>query len=76
MLRMNKPKFNIVYTPDNIDGKINTENKSVVRVGVLDDKSRLFTTTKGEIAFTYFDVDRNGYRTAKNKWTINYIGAQ
>ena len=71
-----KLKFNIVYTPDNIDCKVNTEKKSVVRVGVLDDKSRLFTTTKGDIALTYFDLDKNGYRTAKNKWTINYIGAQ
>ena len=70
-----KPKFNIVYTPDNIDGKVNTEKKSVVRVGVLDDKSKLFTTTKGDIALIYFDLDKNGYRTAKNQWTINYIGA-
>ena len=70
-----QPKFNIVYTPDNIDGKINTEKKSVVRVGVLDDKSKLFTTTKGDIALTYFDLDKNGYRTAKNQWIINYIGA-
>jgi len=23
------------------------------------------------LAFCYFDLDRNNYRTAKNKWTIN-----
>jgi len=41
---------------------------------MLDEKSRVFTTTSGEIAFCYFDLDKNNYRTAKNKWTINLQG--
>jgi hypothetical protein len=41
---------------------------------MLDEKSRVFTTTNGEIAFCYFDLDKNNYRTAKNKWTINLQG--
>jgi hypothetical protein len=27
---------------------------------------KFWTTTKGETVLTYFDLDRNGYRTAKN----------
>jgi hypothetical protein len=41
---------------------------------MLDEKSKVFTTTSGELAFCYFDLDRNNYRTAKNKWTINLQG--
>lgn len=66
-----KAKFNIIYVPDTINGKKNIEKKSVCRLGVLDEKSKIYTTTSGELAFCYFDLDRNNYRTAKNKWTIN-----
>jgi hypothetical protein len=69
-----KAKFNIIYVPDTINGKKNIEKKSVCRSGMLDEKSRVFTTTNGEIAFCYFDLDKNNYRTAKNKWTINLQG--
>jgi hypothetical protein len=66
-----KAKFNIIYVPDTINGKKNIEKKSVCRSGVIDDKTRIFTTSSGELAFCYFDLDKNDYRTAKNKWTIN-----
>jgi len=66
-----KAKFNIIYVPDTINGKKNIEKKSVCRSGVIDDKTRIFTTSNGELAFCYFDLDKNNYRTAKNKWTIN-----
>jgi len=66
-----KAKFNIIYVPDTINGKKNIEKKSVCRSGVIDDKTRIFTTSSGELAFCYFDLDKNNYRTAKNKWTIN-----
>jgi len=69
-----KAKFNIIYVPDTINGKKNIDKKSVCRSGMLDEKSRVFTTTNGEIAFCYFDLDKNNYRTAKNKWTINLQG--
>jgi hypothetical protein len=66
-----KAKFNIIYVPDTINGKKNIEKKSVCRSGIIDDKTRIFTTSNGELAFCYFDLDKNNYRTAKNKWTIN-----
>ena len=74
MLENKKAQFNIIYVPEKINGVENTEKKSVCRSGLLDDKTKIFTTTKGEIAFCYFDVDRNNYITAKNKWTINIRG--
>jgi len=69
-----KAKFNIIYVPDTINGKKNIEKKSVCRSGMIDDKTRIFTTSNGELAFCYFDLDKNNYRTAKNKWTINLQG--
>jgi hypothetical protein len=69
-----KAKFNIIYVPDTINGKKNIEKKSVCRSGIIDDKTRIFTTSNGELAFCYFDLDKNNYRTAKNKWTINLQG--
>jgi len=69
-----KAKFNIIYVPDTINGKKNIEKKSVCRSGVIDEKTRIFTTSSGELAFCYFDLDKNNYRTAKNKWTINLQG--
>ena len=69
----NKKEFCEMLDIENTDDK-NIEKKSVCRSGLLDDKTKIFTTTKGEIAFCYFDVDRNNYRTAKNKWTINIRG--
>ena len=45
-------------------------NDYIVRYGVVDDKMRLWEDSKEEICFTYFDLQQNGYRTAKK---IDYI---
>ena len=45
-------------------------NDYIERIGVVDDKMRLWEDSKEEICFTYFDLKQNGYRTAKN---IDYI---
>ena len=45
-------------------------NDYIVRMGIVDDKMRLWEDSKAEICFTYFDLQQNGYRTAKN---IDYI---
>ena len=45
-------------------------NDYIVRIGIVDDKMRLWEDSKEEICFTYFDLKQNGYRTAKN---IDYI---
>ena len=45
-------------------------NDYIVRMGIVDDKMRLWEDSKEEICFTYFDLQQQGYRTAKN---IDYI---
>ena len=45
-------------------------NDYIERIGLVDDKMRLWEDSKEEICFTYFDLKQNGYRTAKN---IDYI---
>jgi hypothetical protein len=59
-------QFVISYIPETINGEKNTDIKTIRRSALFDDKSKVWTTTKGETVLTYFDLERNGYRTAKN----------
>ena len=47
----------------------------IKRMGVWqDDKCRVFRSMKGELCFTYWDMDKKGYRTAKDiKEIIGYL---
>ena len=69
----NGTQFVVSYIPETINKEKNTEQKIVFRSAKFDDKSKVFTTSKGDVALTYFDLDRNGYRTAKN-FTITLKG--
>ena len=69
----NGTKFVVSYIPEKINGKENVEQKMEFRSALFDDKSKVWTTTKGETVLTYFDLERNGYRTAKN-FTITLKG--
>ena len=69
----NGTKFVVSYIPETINKEKNTEQKIVFRSALFDDKSKVWTTTKGETVLTYFDLERNGYRTAKN-FTITLKG--
>jgi hypothetical protein len=69
----NGTQFVVSYIPETINKEKNTEQKVVFRSALFDDKSKVWTTTKGETVLTYFDVERNGYRTAKN-FTITLRG--
>ena len=69
----NGTKFVVSYIPETIDKEKNKEQKMVFRSALFDDKSKVWTTTKGETVLTYFDLERNGYRTAKN-FTITLKG--
>ena len=66
-------QFVVSYIPETINKEKNTEQKIVFRSALFDDKSKVWTTTKGETVLTYFDLERNGYRTAKN-FTITLRG--
>ena len=46
--------------------------KHITRQGKHDDKSRFWTSKLGEALYTYFDLDQEGYRTAKKSWTVRY----
>ena len=46
--------------------------KHITRKGKHDDKSRFWTSKLGEALYTYFDLDQEGYRTAKKSWTVRY----
>ena len=41
-------------------------NDYIERMGIVDDKMKLWEDSKEEICFTYFDLQQQGYRTAKN----------
>jgi len=62
----NGTQFVVSYIPDTINGEKNTDTKTIRRSALFDDESKVWTTTKGETVLTYFDLERNGYRTAKN----------
>jgi len=49
--------------------------KIIKRMGIWqDDKCRVFRSMKGELCFTYWDMDKKGYRTAKDiKEIIGYL---
>jgi hypothetical protein len=49
--------------------------KVIKRLGLWqDDKCRVFTSGEGELCFTYWDIDKQGYRTAKDiKEIIGYL---
>jgi hypothetical protein len=69
----NGVNFVVSFIPETINGEKNVEQKREFRSAKFDDKSKVWNTTKGETVLTYFDLDRNGYRTAKN-FTITLKG--
>ena len=50
--------------------KSNGEN--VTRFGKWDSKCRYWKSKIGSKLCTYFDLDKQGYRTAKDKWEVRY----
>jgi len=56
----NGTQFVVSYIPETINKEKNTEQKIVFRSALFDDKSKVWTTTKGETVLTYFDLERNG----------------
>jgi len=69
----NGTKFVVSFIPDTINGEKNVKQKREFRSALFDDKSKVWMTSQGHTVLTYFDLDRNGYRTAK-QFTINLKG--
>ena len=56
--------FRITYKKSN--------GEEVTRFGKFDDKCRYWTSKIGNALVTYFDLDKQGYRTAKGSWKVRY----
>ena len=48
------------------------DGKSITRKGTWTEKCKYFTSKVGNHMMTYFDMDAQGYRTAKGSWTVRY----
>ena len=49
-----------------------TDKIHITRNGKWDDKCRYWTSKLGAKLMTYFDMDAQGYRTAKGSWKVRY----
>ena len=56
--------FRITYKKSN--------GETVTRFGKWTDKCRVWTSKVGSALMTYYDLDAQGYRTAKNSWQVRY----
>ena len=46
--------------------------KLITRNGTWTKKCGYFISKVGNKMITYFDMDKDGYRTAKGSWTVRY----
>ena len=76
--------YNIPPRKDNMKLEINDKftigyfakkhNKRIFRKGLWTDLSREWVSKKGDKLLTYYDLDNQGYRTAKGKYTLIAVG--
>ena len=61
----NNTQFKITYYS-------NKDKKHITRQGKWTDKCRYWTSKVGDKLITYFDMDKDGYRTAKGSWKVRF----
>ena len=61
----NNTQFKITYYS-------NKDKKHITRQGKWDEKCSYWTSKVGDKLITYFDMDKDGYRTAKGSWKVRY----
>ena len=61
----NNTQFKITYYS-------NKDKKHITRQGKWDEKCRYWTSKVGAKLMTYFDMDAEGYRTAKGSWKVRF----
>ena len=61
----NNTQFKITYYS-------NKDKKHITRQGKWDEKCRYWTSKMGAKLMTYFDMDADGYRTAKGSWKVRF----
>ena len=59
----NNTQFKITYYS-------NKDKKHITRRGKWTDKCRYWTSKIGDSLITYFDMDKEQYRTAKGSWKV------
>ena len=59
----NNTQFKITYYS-------NKDKKHITRQGKWTDKCRYWTSKVGDSLITYFDMDKEQYRTAKGSWKV------
>ena len=50
----------------------NKDKKHITRQGRWTEQCRYWTSKLGASLMTYFDIDAQGYRTAKDSWTVRF----
>ena len=61
----NNTQFKITYYS-------NKDKKHITRQGKWEEKGRYWTSKVGAKLMTYFDMDAEGYRTAKGSWKVRF----
>jgi len=49
------------------------DGKTITRKATWTEGCKYFTSKVGNNMMTYFDMDAQGYRTAKQSWTVRYL---
>jgi len=60
---LNNTKFKITYFS-------NKEKREITRHGLWTDQCKEWTSKAGNKLLTYFDLDRQAYRCAKDNWKV------
>ena len=50
----------------------NKDSKTITRQAKCTDKCKYWTYKVGDSLITYFDMDAQGYRTAKDSWKVRF----
>jgi hypothetical protein len=50
----------------------NKDSKTITRQAKWTDKCKYWTSKVGDSLITYFDMDAQGYRTAKGSWKVRF----
>ena len=50
----------------------NKDGKHITRQARWTDKCKYWTSKVGDSLITYFDMDKDQYRTAKGSWKVRY----
>ena len=68
----NNKTFYITYFARTHNGRKLEKGKHITRQGKWTEQCRYWTSKLGASLMTYFDIDAQGYRTAKGSWKVRF----